>query len=174
MKFLLNILSLLVIGLLLPQLTTGAGIKVSPSKLTLQIPAGRTSSLELTVSNPTSDVQIFEVYPDDFDEYVSALPSSFTLEAGGTKPVRVAVDTRNHKTEAVLQTNLSVVGKPLAEARFQANSGIKIPVQILITRAVKSRPVPTWALPTTVAAILVIIVAYPMLPKRLWRRPRLN
>ncbi len=113
--------------LLFPLFVSAAGIQVSPSKLDLEGEAGKSLSAEITVSNPTSDIQLFEVYPDDLEDVVSADPKSFTLEAGAKKIVKI---TASSQTPGILKTNLSVVSKPLADSRFNADTGVKIPIEI--------------------------------------------
>ena len=124
---------LILILVLFPVLSQAAGIQVSPSRVDLVLEENRSASKELIVANPTADVQVFEVYPDEFPEIIKANPASFTLEAGGRKTVTVTahIDTVEN-TSQVLKTNLSVVGKPLIETRLQANTGVKIPLSIII------------------------------------------
>jgi len=117
--------------LLFPILSQAAGIQVSPSRMDFAVEVNKTESKELVVLNPTADVQIFEVYPDEFSEIIKANPASFVLEAGARKTVTVTVKPfTKGNTSRILSTNLSVVGKPFAEARLQANTGVKIPITI--------------------------------------------
>lgn len=111
-----------------------SGVKVNPSKLEIAVKINESVSREITVTNPTSDVQIFKVYPDDFSDIIKVDPSSFTLEAGTEKTVTITVeikgDTNNSGT---LNTDISVVAKPLAETGFQTNAGVKIPLSIAVS-----------------------------------------
>ena len=128
-----NFLILILIFILLPVLSQAAGLQVSPSKIDIVLEANKSASKELIVTNPTADVQIFEVYPDEFSEIIKANPASFTLEAGGRKTVIITANINTaENTSQVLKTNLSVVGKPLIETRLQANTGVKIPLSIII------------------------------------------
>ncbi|MCK4799806.1 hypothetical protein KAS31_02415 [Candidatus Parcubacteria bacterium] len=129
-----NFLILILIFVLLPALSQAAGIQVSPSKIDLTLETGSGSvSRELVVANPTADIQIFEVYPDEFSEIIKTNPASFTLEAGERKVVTVtARSSATENISQVLKTNLSVVSKPLVETRLQANTGVKIPLSIVM------------------------------------------
>lgn len=132
-----NFLIIIFIFILFPVLSQAAGIQVSPSKIDFALRANESASKELIVVNPTADVQIFEVYPDEFSEIIKASPASFTLEAGEKKIVVVAAhSTAAENISQILKTNLSVVGKPLIETRLQANTGVKIPLSVVIERAI--------------------------------------
>ena len=45
----------------------------------------------MRVANPSKDVALFDVYPDDLENIVSVSPSSFTLESNAEKEVLVKV-----------------------------------------------------------------------------------
>ncbi|MEA2098403.1 MAG: hypothetical protein U9P70_05020 [Patescibacteria group bacterium] len=124
---------LIFILILLPVSLQATGIQVSPSKIDFILGIGCESvSEELIVANPTADIQIFEVYPDEFYEIIKTNPASFTLEAGERKVVTVTVySSITENISQVLKTNLSVVSKPLIETRLQANTGVKIPLSIV-------------------------------------------
>lgn len=125
---------LIIFLLLFPLVTFAGGIEVRPSKIDLNISASSPVSSDMTIINPTADVQIFEVYADDFQEIITLYPSSFTLEAGASQNVLVTVQPKDFlNTSRILNTQLSVVSSPLANSRFQANTGIKIPITVTIT-----------------------------------------
>ncbi|PIR97573.1 MAG: hypothetical protein COT91_00660 [Candidatus Doudnabacteria bacterium CG10_big_fil_rev_8_21_14_0_10_41_10] len=126
---------LLTILIFFPLTAHVVGIQVSPSKIDLEGEVGKPSSAEITVSNPTADIQLFEVYPDDLENIFSVEPKSFTLEAGIKKTVKI---TATSQTPGIMKTNLSIVGKPLADSRFNANTGVKLPVSMLFLPAQKS------------------------------------
>lgn len=114
------------LGILLPSTTIAAGIQVTPEKLDFEV--NKTQTKEIVVANPTADVQLFEIYPDDYDSSIKANPASFTLEAGARKKVLITVDSA--KLVGVTSTNLSIVSKPLADSKIQVNAGVKIPINI--------------------------------------------
>ena len=133
-----KILVFILVFVLFPVLSQAAGIQVSPSKMdfTVEI-GGEPVSKELVVVNPTADVQVFEVYPDEFSEIIKANPASFTLEAGARKIVIVKVDpVEIEGSSRILRTNFSILGKPLVETRLQTNTGVKIPTSVTINNEI--------------------------------------
>lgn len=132
--------------------TLAAGIEVSPEKLEFEL-AGESLTKNLIVVNPTADVQIFEVYADDFQQVIDLKPQSFTLQAGERKNVAVTLQPQKMPA-AVISTNLSVVGKPLADSKVQVNTGVKIPLTVK-TSASKAK---NFATPTLFLLAGVIIV----------------
>lgn len=153
-----NFIVLIIIFILLPVLSQAAGIQVSPSKIDFVLEVNKSAPKELIVVNPTADVQIFEVYPDEFPEIIKANPASFTLEAGGRKTVTVtAYPTVTKNASQILKTNLSVVGKPLIETRLQANTGVKIPLSIVIEHVVIETESNKKISPRLFYAILIVV-----------------
>jgi len=134
------------IGLIaLPLTVSATGLSVSPTRLDFEVVDGGKASQTLTVINPTADVMVFEVYPDEFEDAIKANPESFTLESGGRKEVSISVDVSSplflkEGVGGVKSTNLSVVGKPLAESKVNVGAGAKIPVTINMALA-KNSPV---------------------------------
>ena len=57
--------------------TFAAGLSVTPSKLDETIAPGSEYRTVLTVSNPTQDVSLIEVYPDDLVRFVRVEPREF-------------------------------------------------------------------------------------------------
>lgn len=128
---------IVIASLILPAVVLAAGIEVSPEKLEFELTGGKAKTEEITVANPTADVQLFEVYPDDFTQAIKANPESFTLEAGGRKKVLITLDPRRI-SGAAISTNISVLGKPLAESGVRVNTGVKIPVSARIAKSRRS------------------------------------
>ncbi len=123
-----HIYQIFIISLLLaPQFVLAAGIEVKPSKLNVELGAGG-GQYNLEIKNPSKQVQVFEVYPDDFADIISVSLESFTLEAGATRSV--VLDIKPKGESRALQTNLSVVAKNLVGQNFPAQAGLKIPVNI--------------------------------------------
>ncbi len=153
-----NFLILIFIFISFPTLSQAAGIQVSPSKIDFVIEANKSVSQELIVVNPTADVQIFEVYLDEFIETIKANPASFTLEAGGRKRVTVtAYPASIENTSQILKTNLSVVSKPLIETRLQANAGVKIPLSISMEPTIIENESNKVISPRLFYAILIVV-----------------
>ena len=130
---------LLLISLLFFQTAQAAGIQVSPSRLDINVAGGKDTSVKIVVANPTTDVQIFEIYPDEFTQIISANPASFSLEAGSRKTVKIIINSKSAREESgTISTSLSVLGKPLADSRLQANTGIKIPLTVTVVSTTNS------------------------------------
>ena len=105
---------------------------MTPSKLTLEGQTEEKLVSEIKVGNPTNDVQIYEIYPDDFANQIKINPASFVLEAKSNKTVAITFDSARSGT---LATNISVLSKPLLDSRFSANTGVKIPITITISQS---------------------------------------
>lgn len=122
-----------------------SGLKVDPPRLEITVKTNELISREITVTNPTSDVQLFKVYADDFSDIIKANPASFTLEAGEEKKVIITITAAgDQKTSGILKTNLSVVARSLAETKFETNAGVKVPVSISILESYPKKPIPKW------------------------------
>ena len=108
------------------------GVGVTPAQLHIDAHAGQESVARIKVTNPSKDVTLFEVYPDDLEAVVSVSPASFTLESKEEKYVDVKVTSPE---AGQFLTTLSVVGRLMADSKFQAGSGVKIPVTITVDDA---------------------------------------
>lgn len=151
-----------IVSLLLssPLFASAAGIQVSPGKLDFTIVTGKETSQTITVVNPTADVQVFEVYSDDFSDAIKALPESFTLESGAKRTVNVTVNASALKSPGNqnLATNLSVVAKPLADNKFSVATGVKLPLAIKINQAASLPNKNQWPLWTAGLVGLVVLL----------------
>ncbi|MEK7658954.1 MAG: hypothetical protein AAB352_03770 [Patescibacteria group bacterium] len=101
-------------------------IKVSPSEI--KIKTGTNSvKKEITIENPGNNVALFEVYVDNFSDWIKINPESFILNGG--KSQKVALEIKNKET-GIFSTMVSVVAKPLSDKEFSAAAGVKIPLEI--------------------------------------------
>jgi hypothetical protein len=130
-----------IILIFLPLAALASGIEVKPAKLELSAGPGQTATAKITVGNPTADVQIFEVYADDFADSIKLNPQSFTLEAGDSKTVEVSARGAG---PGIFKTEISVVGKPLSDARLVAGTGVKIPLTVSTSENPASWPQTTF------------------------------
>lgn len=121
------ICGVIAVSLAIPLYADAVGISASPSRLLLSIERGEEITAQLIISNPSTNVSVFEVYPDEFESVIIIAPSSFILEGGDQKKVRVRIQP---KKIGVFVTNISILAKPLAESAFSASAGIKIPVRL--------------------------------------------
>jgi len=157
----------------IPMLTFAAGIQASPARLDFSASQGRPASQNIIVVNPTADVQIFEVYSDDFTDIIKAQPQSFTLQSGESKTVKLTVTPSLAQAEGQkLSTNLSVVAKPLADNQFSVGTGVKIPLSITAAGAPQSG---TARLALMVALILFAVLAAGLGLKKyiVWKKARI-
>lgn len=128
----MKLLTLITIfGILLPNIALAAGIQATPEKLEFEV--NKTQTKEIIIANPTADIQLFEVYPDDYDRSIKASPASFTLEAGARKKVEITVDSS--RLSGMVSTNLSIIAKPLVDSKIQVDAGVKIPIVINTTNS---------------------------------------
>lgn len=134
--------------------TLAAGISVSPEELDFKLLDNQPQNKAITVANPTADVQIFEVYPDDFTANIKTNPQSFTLESGAARKVTITVNPEN-LANAILNTNLSIVSNPLTQSRLAVKTGVKIP--LTITQHAARRL--DWIQIAGLAATILIIAA---------------
>jgi len=155
-----SLIFLFFLTLLLPGIIKAAGLQVTPSELNFNLPNNELVDQEIVVVNPTADVQIFEVYADDFSKIITARPASFTLESGGRKTVVIEVRSELVESEPGLyQTDLSIIAKPLLDSRFPANTGIKVPVTIAVHSGEERSSVslPLWVFYVTGVAIALLL-----------------
>jgi hypothetical protein len=135
-------------SLTVPMFSLAAGIQVSPARMDFSVSGQKPATQNITVVNPTADVQIFEVYADDFANIITAKPSSFTLESGSKKTVSITVNPSGIKDNIgqKFSTNISIVGKPLADNKFSVGTGVKIPLSAIFSQTSaastsKNRPI---------------------------------
>ncbi len=161
--------ALIIISFLISPLPTlAAGLQASPSSLDFSVSAGQDTSKSLVISNPTADVQIFELSADEYSELILPAPRSFTLESGARKIVVVTISNQGslkHADEKIT-TNLSIVSKPLSQAGLAVGAGVKIPITINIAPSPKKN-IP-YALP---AGIIIVILALAYLVHKEKRQP---
>ncbi len=141
-----------------------AGIQVSPSKLIFSLaPNVQETSLEITIANPTTDVQIYEIYADNYAENFYIEPESFTLESGTTKIAKLTLRRKGFEPTASLSLagNISIIGQPLADSRINMSTGIKLPFTVEISPANLLNPSPNfpdWAMLLTGAGGMTLII----------------
>ncbi len=113
---------------------SAAGIEASPAKFELSINSEKPLTEQITIANPTADVQVFEIYADDFPDIFKFNLASFTLESGARKTVQMTIIPQGAKLSdsQTMATTISILGTPLAETRFQASTGVKIPIRVTL------------------------------------------
>jgi len=144
--------------LLVPLSALASGLSVSPARLDFSLIDDNQAQKTITVANPTADVMVFEAYPDEFADIISAYPESFTLEAGGRKEVWINIDASKIKESVNLSTNLSVISKPLAENKVNVGAGAKIPVTISTNPPIKQQNLNTQYYGLVILGGLIILL----------------
>ena len=112
--------------------TKGAGaigLEVSPPSLQATVSAGEDGNATLSVKNPSGEVTIIRVYPDDLEDFIKINPESFVLESGESRNVDLKL---NFAQAGQFKTAISVVARPLSSEAFGAGSGLKIPLTIVV------------------------------------------
>ena len=158
MKKLLFIITLL----LIPSTVVAAGLEVTPAKLELRASPKESATKSITISNPTADVLLFDVFPDDFADIISVSPKSFTLESGAKQTVKVLIAPP--RSNRIITTNLSILAKPLSDSKFQTNAGVKIPISVTVA-ASRTVSVYFWII-VAAAAIITAETALYIISKR--------
>lgn len=105
-------------------------LRVWPSEIEIKTEPGILVEKELNVENVGRNVALFEVYPDNFSDWIDIRPESFSLESGESRKVVLRL---NNKEKGIFSTMISVVAKPLSQRQFKAGSGIKVPLEIRIS-----------------------------------------
>ena len=122
-------------GIFLAANISASALKITPSSVHFDVFSGKTEQKAITIEHPGKDVALFEIYPDDFSDWISVNPSSFTLNPGEKKEVTVSINSGN---EGVYATTLSIVSKPLSSRKLQASAGAKVPLEIRINASFES------------------------------------
>lgn len=129
------------------------GLSVSPKEIKISSSVGEPTASKLKIKNPSGEVSIFEIYPDDLEAIIKITPASFILESNQEREVSVRAAPRE---EGILKTNISVVATPVASSSFNTGSGVKVPIEIATG---KSKSWPVSAIIALALALLFLIVS---------------
>ncbi|HYF04643.1 MAG TPA: hypothetical protein VEA59_00575, partial [Patescibacteria group bacterium] len=89
----------------------------------------QSGAAELTIANPSDDVQAIEVYLETVDTGIRITPRTFTLEAGARKKVSVQLE-RSVQNDTVKTNTVKLLAKPLLDSPLLQQSGINIPLEV--------------------------------------------
>lgn len=103
------------------------GIGAKPSFLNLELKVGQSKQTKILVYNISQEAGIFQVFPDELNEWIKIEPSNFRLEAGENKEVKITFLAKEKGRKTI---NLSVLAQPLDRQSFSVNPGVKVPVQL--------------------------------------------
>ncbi len=112
-----------------------SGIQVSPARLDFVFDDNAQKIQEITVANPSPDVVVFAVYSEDYPNYITAEPTSFSLEPGGRRTVTVKVNPKG--LLGADKTQLAILGRPLDQTSLSVAAGAKIPITITVSETAK-------------------------------------
>lgn len=132
MRFKKTIFLTLAVFFLIANSVQAIAIKIQPSEIKIEAEAGVLGEKEIIVENPDNNIALYEVYVDNFSDWIKIKPESFTLESGESQKVILQI---KNKEAGIFSTMLSVVAKPLSERKFKADSGVKIPLKIKISKS---------------------------------------
>ncbi len=105
------------------------GIGVEPSFLDFELKIGQIKTGKILVYNISQEPGIFQVFPDDLNDWLKIEPNNFRLEAGENKEVKIEIKAKEKGRRA---TNFSVVSLPLDRRSFSISPGLKIPLRLNI------------------------------------------
>lgn len=105
------------------------GVSVSPITISLETVSGTEKSVKFTVSNPSREVGLFEVYPEEFERNITLIPSRFLLESGERREVLIRV--RQNET-GTFKTSIAIEVKPLGELLLGVGGGVRLPFSFTV------------------------------------------
>lgn len=168
---------LIIIFFLTANFVEAVAVKVNPSEIKIEANADLTKK-EIIIENPGNNVALFEVYPDNFSDWIRIEPESFILESG--KSQKVILEIKN-KEIGIFSTMISVVAKPLSEREFKANAGVKIPLEIRIAQREKlnflaaiSQSIKIFREPKNLIFIFIIILILTLAGILIKRKKRIS
>ena len=108
-------------------LVLAIGIGAKPSFLDLELKVGQTREVKILVYNTSQEAGIFQIFPDELNEWIKIEPNNFRLEAGENKETEIIVSAKEGGRRAI---NLSVLATPLDRRSFSVAPGLKIPLRL--------------------------------------------
>lgn len=143
----------------LPLPLLAIGVSVSPASLSLRAGIGKEAVARFTVENPSREVGVFEVYPEEFESSFILIPSRFILEAGEKRAVTVRALSRE---AGLKRTSIAVEGEPFGEPSFTVGGGVRLPTTFEVfgdSRAAAAAPFAGGAVGGLFALLIVSLVA---------------
>lgn len=118
---------LFLLFLFLPSTVNAVGVGVTPSEIEAVVWINEHVDKEITVKNTSDEVGRYSVEADEYKAFFEIYPPEFTLEPDKIQNVVVRIFGR--KAEK-FGTNLSIIGMPSDQRKFNTGSGVKVPVQV--------------------------------------------
>ncbi len=127
-----KILILCIAGIvaIVPVITQAIGISASPATLSVQTKVGKEGTARFTITNPSTEVGLFEAYPEEFETEITLVPSRFVLEAGEKREVLVRARGRE---VGALRTAIAVEAQALGVPAEGVGGGVRLPFSLEVT-----------------------------------------
>ncbi len=105
------------------------GVGVKPKEIDISAIMGKKIETKILIVNPDSEPYFYHVYPDSLAGKITINPADFRLEPNGSQTVTVAA---KFWIPGMINTVISIVGKPLNKTGMSVSAGVKIPVSISV------------------------------------------
>lgn len=105
------------------------GVGVKPKEIDISARMGKKIETKILIVNPDSEPYFYHVYPDSLADKITINPADFRLEPNGSQTVAVAA---KFWMPGMINTVISVVGKPLNQTGMPVSAGVKIPISISV------------------------------------------
>jgi hypothetical protein len=119
------IIFLFILQLLFSFAANDASIGVKPDKIEIKGIVGKALLREILVFNAGSAPGTYVLSADDEQGLIKIEPQEFVLEAGAERLVKISAKNYFPKT---VNTNISVVSRPLDSNGLAAAAGVKVPI----------------------------------------------
>ncbi len=110
-----------------PSAVLAIGISASPATLSIKTEMGQEGTAHFTITNPSTEVGVFEAYPEEFETDITLVPSRFVLEAGEKREVLVRA---RGKEVGKLRTAIAVEAQPLGTPSQGVGGGVRLPFSL--------------------------------------------
>ncbi len=125
-----KILILSLVTLCIPTGVFAIGLSASPAILSVQTKVGKEGTARFTITNPSTEVGLFEAYPEEFETEITLVPSRFVLEAGEKREVLVRARGRE---VGALRTAIAVEAQALGVPAEGVGGGVRLPFSLEVT-----------------------------------------
>lgn len=114
----------------LPSVVCAIGVFASPATLSLKTSVGKEVVARFTVKNPSKEVGLFSVYPEEFEGDLTLIPSRFLLEAGEKREVVLRARRREAGS---IQSTIAVEAEPLGVPALSVGGGVRLPFSLQVS-----------------------------------------
>lgn len=160
----------------MPITASAIGVSATPATLSVKAESGKEGIARFIVSNPSKEVGLFEVYPEEFEESFILVPSRFVLEAGEKREIIVRARRRE---VGIIRTAIAIEAEQLGIPSLGVGGGIRLPFSLEVRVAhnslaavLQSDVAPTFITLVLTALVLLSAVSLYTL-KRATRRDTL-